>query len=493
MRTRSPTRAARRATAGPAGRARRPAAGGTAPRAPRTRPATGARDSRGPARARSCPPAATAPGSTDSSLVASPTRRSMRLRASVSRSSPRISSSGHRTLSRSEASAVVACRRSESRTASSWMIPANRARRPSSIPGMRRQVLARRADVREARSRPFDEPLEQRDALRVGVDRFGHVGEQQHVAGETARLRLPGRLPRDGRRLHPQQPPVAGRGDEVRPLALLALELPLHRLDRVQDQVAIDDAEHRAAETEERSVAAAEDALRGGVVEQDPALAVADEDALLQLGDERGEPAPLRLDAGVGVGHSGGDVRCERGTRLRQLVDRAGERLQLGRSGRARRDATRFPCAIRRTSSASRRAGAAVARTRRYPRIASAVASASPNSTSRPMRGGRERRPRSPRDRRASRSLQKKPAPTARIASATAGGTSAAASAPRLIRPAARWTFATSSRVENGLVTYASAPSSSPLATSTSRPFAESRITFTPRVPGSLFRSWHTS
>ena len=127
------------------------------------------------------------------------------------------------------------------------MIPAKRARLASSIP---------RCAARFSLA-----------ALRLGVNRLGHVGEQQHVSGEPARLPLAGRPPRNGRRLHTQQPPVAGGGDEVRPLALFALELSLHRLHRMQDQAAIDDPEHRATETKERSIAAAEDPLRRGVVE----------------------------------------------------------------------------------------------------------------------------------------------------------------------------------------------------------------------------------
>ena len=380
---------------------------------------------------------------------------------------------------------MVACRRSESRTASSWMIPAKRVRRPFLHPRMRRQVLARRADVGEPRPRPFDELLEQRDSLRLGVDRFGHVVEQQDVAGEAARVRCSGRLLRDRGRLHPQQSPVAGRGDEMRALALLAFELPLHRLDRVQDQVAVDDAEHRAAEAEERSVAAAEDALRGGVVEQDPALAIADEHALVQLGDQRGEPAPLRLDAGVGVGDRGRDVRRKRGPYLGKLVDRAGERLQLGGSGR--RDAVRGvalrndphvlgqparrcgePCEQAIAEDGERRGERereqhqqADPRRRedRHDRLAVALASRSDPHEAGARAEDRERRPRAARA----------PPPALR-------GSSGQSSL----------TFATSSRVEKGLVTYASAPSSSPLATSTSRPFAERRITFTPRVAGSL-------
>ena len=147
-------------------------------------------------------------------------------------------------------------------------------------------------------------------------------------------------------------------------LALLALELPLHRLDRVQDQIAVDDAEHRTAETEKGSVAAAEDALRGGVVEQDPALAVADENALVQLGDS----AASRLRSASTRALASATVTATSAASAARTSASSFTAPASSRSSDAPDGATRcegFPCAIRRTSSARRRALLAVAANRR--------------------------------------------------------------------------------------------------------------------------------
>src|SRR5436305_11722601 len=53
--------------------------------------------------------------------------------------------------------------------------------------------------------------------------------------------------------------------------------------------------------------------------------------------------------------------------------------------------------------------------------------------------------------------------------------------------------FSIRSRVENGLVTYRSAPMTMPLFTSTSRPFAESMTTFMPAHSGRSRMRLHTS
>jgi hypothetical protein len=107
------------------------------------------------------------------------------------------------------------------------------------------------------------------------------------------------------------------------------------RLDRVQDQLR--STMPKTERPRPRSgVAAAEDALRGGVV-KDPALAVADENALVQLGDERSDRLRSASTARVGVGHGGRDVLS--GAARRAARSGAGQQPQLGRS--RRRDAVR--------------------------------------------------------------------------------------------------------------------------------------------------------
>jgi hypothetical protein len=165
--------------------------------------------------------------------------------------------------------------------------------------------------------------LEDGDLARARVDHLSGVRDQQDVAAEhgVALARLA-----DRRGVDAQQAAVGGRSDEVGAL------LPRHALDGVQDETAVDHAEHRSSKAEGGCVAlasAAEQRLSRCVVEQDPSVAIAHQHRLVELRDERRETLALLLQAGLRLAHRGIHF-CERARAVgRELVDRRGELTEL--------------------------------------------------------------------------------------------------------------------------------------------------------------------
>ncbi len=70
---------------------------------------------------------------------------------------------------------------------------------------------------------------------------------------------------------------------------------------------------------------------RAGVVQQHAAVVVADEHALVELGNQRREPRALGLDACLRVGNRAVDIVLKLGADAGEIVDRFGDRGHLGR------------------------------------------------------------------------------------------------------------------------------------------------------------------
>ena len=195
-------------------------------------------------------------------------------------------------------------------------------------------VLDRSSDVGERGTRRLDQALEDRRALGVRGNEQRDVGEQQHVTGELARRALDTLHAQNGRRLHAEQAARAVRGDETGALPHVPRGLSLHRLDRMQDHGPIEDAEHRSAEPEQLAAilpfGATEQRFGRCVVEQDSSVAVADEHALIELGDQRGEPIALCLDPCLRLGHRRLDIRQQFRALVGKLIDGVRDRLERG-------------------------------------------------------------------------------------------------------------------------------------------------------------------
>ena len=162
------------------------------------------------------------------------------------------------------------------------------------------------------------------------LDPARDVVEQQHEAGDAVGApsgrRRPTRAPSTGAICTRTSWP-AGRGrDEVRDRAARALAQPVvDALQRVDDEVAVEDREDRAPEADQavrlagrgRAVERlAQQLHRARVVEQDAALDVAHDHALRELGHQRREPVALLLDARVGLADALLDVALQRVVRV---------------------------------------------------------------------------------------------------------------------------------------------------------------------------------
>jgi hypothetical protein len=129
-----------------------------------------------------------------------------------------------------------------------------------------------------------------------------------------------------------------------RPLAAIALEPLLEPLEGMQDRLLGHQIEQRATEAD--GVRRLEDLNRGIVVQQDPVLQVADQDAFIEVDENRFQPALLFLHAGGRAGHGLDDVGPGGGQRRSDVRDRRRQPLEWATvracrpsaaSGRARR------------------------------------------------------------------------------------------------------------------------------------------------------------
>ena len=98
---------------------------------------------------------------------------------------------------------------------------------------------------------------------------------------------------------------------------------------RVLEQVPVDDVEDRPAESDGRVVV--QNRSRGGVVEKDPSVHVADHDRDGELGHQRGQSISLLLETLLCRGDLGGDLAFGYATPLGQGLHRGGQLLELGR------------------------------------------------------------------------------------------------------------------------------------------------------------------
>ena len=195
-----------------------------------------------------------------------------------------------------------------------------------------------RADAGERGPRALRQRLQQQVAPPARLDAARDVVEHEHEARDAAFGGLAPPSRKHGRHLHAHQLPARRGGDEVRGRSRLpALQALVDVVQRVDDEVAVEDREHRAPQPDQRHRLAAGGAVerlaqelhRARVVEQDAAFDVAHDDALGKLRHQRRQPAPLLLDACVRLAHPLLDVRGQRLAHLREAVEHAGERAQL--------------------------------------------------------------------------------------------------------------------------------------------------------------------
>ena len=105
-------------------------------------------------------------------------------------------------------------------------------------------------------------------------------------------------------------------------------------LQRVGDELAVEHRVDRAAQADQLGAVGQlrrvrqrpELVARALVVEQDAAVEVAHDDALRQLGHQRGQAAALLLDAPAGLGDLGRDVAAQPFALLHQFVEGIGQR-----------------------------------------------------------------------------------------------------------------------------------------------------------------------
>ena len=98
---------------------------------------------------------------------------------------------------------------------------------------------------------------------------------------------------------------------------------------RVLEQVPVDDVEDRPAESDGRVVI--QNRSRGGVVEKDPSVHVADQDRDSELGHQRGQSISLLLETRLCRGDLGGDLAFGHATPFGKGLHRGGQLLDLGR------------------------------------------------------------------------------------------------------------------------------------------------------------------
>ena len=279
-----------------------------------------------------------------------------------------MSSSGHSVRSESANSPTVASSLAVSCCASSPMMPMNRSRAALSMSGNAAIVSIGRADAAERGTCPLRQRLQQQIAAIARFDAPSDVVENQHEPGDAAGSALChgiARRPEHRRHLHPDQQAGGCRGHEVRGRATRALgEALVDGLQRVDDEVAVEDREYRTAQSDEavrlagRSPALQrlpEELHRAGVVEQDAALDIAHDHALRELRHQCREAVPFLLDAGIGFAHAPRHVLLQRlvGIGEAALNPSPSRRISADPAGAARCDG--FAVIMMRISSASRR------------------------------------------------------------------------------------------------------------------------------------------
>ena len=178
-----------------------------------------------------------------------------------------------------------------------------------------------------ARLGQLDQPVV---AARLGGIVVGDVVEEQHVAAE-------GGVPFAGpHRRQADLEEVAGRrgGDELRGRGGLAAgDAALDGFAGVVDQGAVDHRVDRPAEADQLGAAGAvggarepaEEGAGAAVVEQDPPVEVADDDALVQLGHQRPELVALERHLAAGVFDQPRHVGAKRPPLVGEPVDGLGQ------------------------------------------------------------------------------------------------------------------------------------------------------------------------
>ena len=167
-----------------------------------------------------------------------------------------MSSSGHSVRSESANSPTVSSSRALSRRASSPMMPMNRSCASRVHVGERRDRLDRGAHARQRGAGALRQRLQQEVAAIAGLDAARDVVEDQH---EPRNAPSAGALGRRGarrtehrRHLHAHELPRRSRRDEVRDGSADALAQPVvDAVERMDDQVAIEDGEDRASEPDQ--------------------------------------------------------------------------------------------------------------------------------------------------------------------------------------------------------------------------------------------------
>ncbi len=191
--------------------------------------------------------------------------------------------------------------------------------------------LDRGADAGESRARLLGQRLHQPIALLAALHGARDIVERQHQPGDGGRAAVLGRA-EDGRHVRSDQLAARRRRDELRDRTRLALvQAFADDVERMGDQIAVDDAEDGAPQADDARGGGAsgtvEQRARGVVVEQDQSVGIAHEHAARHIGHQRGEPVLLLLELGVRVAHAQLDV-AQRG-----LVP-VGERIDQPREPR---------------------------------------------------------------------------------------------------------------------------------------------------------------
>jgi len=179
----------------------------------------------------------------------------------------------------------------------------------------------------------FGHAVQQLVAQRLLLELARDVVEHQHEASQHR----PGHV-EHRRHLHPQQLPVAGGGDELRRSARHALA------DGVQRMVHQRPVEHgvdRASQADRcRAVGQAhrlgqgpELQARAVVVQQHPAVQVADHDTLRELGHQRCQAPALLVDLLADQLHLALHVVLQDAALLHQRLDRASQAAHFGAAG----------------------------------------------------------------------------------------------------------------------------------------------------------------
>ena len=185
-----------------------------------------------------------------------------------------------------------------------------------------RQGLGRGAQIGERCSQSLGGAAQQRVASRQLRHLGSDVGEGDDItAGLLALVEDQGHAAREqGARIRSRQ------HHRRRGVGLFLDRAVGQALERVQDRLAGDQVEQRAAEPQlARKV---EDAKGGLVVEQDPVLEIADQHAFAQIAQQRFQPALLRLDPGGRLVDRAGDLAPGREQATDHAIDGFRQRAQ---------------------------------------------------------------------------------------------------------------------------------------------------------------------